>query len=347
VDSVCCSATSCGTCQSYAATAAPGHCAPVEGADPDSCTNSNCAAGVCLKTAGQACSDGAECPTTQCSKGYCCNSACDEPCGECSTGLCSPMQASSTVNACGAYSCDGLTTTCPADRSAAPCNPGFSCAPGSNLCLVAADCASGFCSDGVCCESACDGLCESCGVAAGSGQDGQCDPAPQGTEEACPYGCSGTERACGKPPPCSSGAECDSEICIDGRSGVTLFDCGTECSQDGRSQIDSESAVTIPCEFGCHYGRCAKQRLDCRLAQDCAKGEICTTEGVCAKSGVAAEGSPITPDSPLGCLCTAVGRRGTTGHLGLVAMGAALGLLLLHRRRGNAGNAGRTQGEGQ
>ena len=40
------------------------------------------------------------------------------------------------------------------------------------------ECASDFCVEGVCCNSACNGVCESC-VA---GQRGRCDPAPDGTD---------------------------------------------------------------------------------------------------------------------------------------------------------------------
>lgn len=49
-------------------------------------------------------------------------------------------------------------------------------------CGDAVTCASGFCVDGVCCDSACDGACQGCSAAAkGSGDDGICGNVAAGT----------------------------------------------------------------------------------------------------------------------------------------------------------------------
>ncbi len=47
-------------------------------------------------------------------------------------------------------------------------------------CGTGAECSTGFCTDGVCCESACNGTCESC-VA---GEKGRCSPIPDGQDPA-------------------------------------------------------------------------------------------------------------------------------------------------------------------
>ncbi len=52
-------------------------------------------------------------------------------------------------------------------------------------CSTGSQCASGFCSDGVCCESACRGTCEACNLV---GTAGKCTPVPDGQDPAleCP-----------------------------------------------------------------------------------------------------------------------------------------------------------------
>ena len=47
-------------------------------------------------------------------------------------------------------------------------------------CQVGSECASTFCADGVCCESACSGTCESCALA----EKGKCAAVPEGQDPA-------------------------------------------------------------------------------------------------------------------------------------------------------------------
>jgi hypothetical protein len=63
-------------------------------------------------------------------------------------------------------------------------------------CAQGVECTSDFCVEGVCCNNACTGLCESC-VA---GQRGRCDPAPDGTDP---------KMQCGTPPLPDAGAPPD------------------------------------------------------------------------------------------------------------------------------------------
>jgi N-acetylneuraminic acid mutarotase len=84
---------------------------------------------------------------------------------------------------------------------------------------TASSCASGYCVDGVCCESAgCSGACKSCNV---PGSEGTCVLAPPGTEipGSCSEGqaCDGTG-ACKSMngQPCTSGEGCASGNCTDG-----------------------------------------------------------------------------------------------------------------------------------
>ena len=62
-------------------------------------------------------------------------------------------------------------------------------------CDAATGCASGHCTDGVCCESACDASCESCAV---NGSEGVCTPAEVGTnpDNECVSGSCDATRSC-------------------------------------------------------------------------------------------------------------------------------------------------------
>ena len=93
------------------------------------------------------------------------------------------------------------------------------CEPGAT-CEVAGDCNSGHCVGGVCCDSACEGACETCNNVGG---EGQCSPVATGSDpkNACSQGagaetCDGASQC-----HCSNGvADADEE----------LLDCGgTEC----------------------------------------------------------------------------------------------------------------------
>jgi photosystem II stability/assembly factor-like uncharacterized protein len=160
---------------------------------------------------------------------------------------------------------------CPANASGAPncaCNDGYTGTPQWNgsgwsgtcalkpgrPCTSGAECPTGFCVDGVCCNSACGGGatndCQACSVAAGGAVDGTCTLAVSGTicrpaaavcdiaatcdgssptcpsnafvaPGAQPAGCDGT-RACNgvgtcalaSEQPCSTNAQCASNSCV-------------------------------------------------------------------------------------------------------------------------------------
>lgn len=109
-------------------------------------------------------------------------------------------------------------------------------------CSVSTECKSGFCVDGVCCESACGGGaddCQACSVRAGGDEDGRCTVAHAGTEcrgkrGACDIAetCDGTSGACPADAVVSQGASCRSsagvcdieEVC----TGVFAY-----CPDDG------------------------------------------------------------------------------------------------------------------
>lgn len=110
-------------------------------------------------------------------------------------------------------------------------------------CTAGAECDSGFCADGVCCDGACDGACEQCGsggacfLTGGAGgivecrpSGGTCDVAEfcSGTDADCPdddfvtggtaclpFACSGDAPAC--PTTCANQSECGAgTLCVAG-----------------------------------------------------------------------------------------------------------------------------------
>jgi hypothetical protein len=91
-----------------------------------------------------------------------------------------PGAANPECPSCGDDVCneDEDCGSCPGDCD---CGAGFECLDSNCVALTAnggscgspADCASGFCVDGLCCDSACDGICQECDS---SGNKGKCIP---------------------------------------------------------------------------------------------------------------------------------------------------------------------------
>lgn len=154
----------------------------------------------------------------------------------------------------------------------------------ASACTTAADCHSGFCVDGVCCESACTGQCQACDVA---GAEGTCAPltgAPHGDRPACATdgsACGGTcdgvlTTACVYP-----GAEtaCRAPACVDGTGILAGF-----CVGDGACPpIQTQNCAPYVCGPEACLG-------DCTVDADCADGNWCSS-GICV------------PELPPGATC--------------------------------------------
>ncbi len=142
-----------------------------------------------------------------------------------------------------------------------PLTQGTACSTGSQ-------CSSGFCTDGVCCERACNGSCELCSAGLG-----QCVAVPAGTDPAnecldtVPATCGTTgqcngSRACAFHP---AGTSCGAAaLCTNGQSTAA-----TTCNGTGQCL----PAVTGPCgAYDCAATAC---RTSCLTATDCALGNAC------------------------------------------------------------------------
>jgi len=107
--------------------------------------------------------------------------------------------------------------------------PASSGAAVGTACDAGSQCGSTFCSDGVCCESACSGTCEACNLA---GTAGKCTPVPDGQDPA---------------------LECPTEPLVLEDAGIDIVDAAgiTDASSDasddgGVSGGGSDAGITFP-----------------------------------------------------------------------------------------------------
>ena len=147
-----------------------------------------------------------------------------------------------------------------------------------NSCVTADDCHTGFCVDGVCCETACDGTCEACNADLTGGEDGLCAPITAGTDpdDECAEGV-GADAACA-PGTCNGAGSCTVN------QGVT---CQAASCAD---PVTVQPAAT--CNAG---GVCQPSNV-----LSCGVGETCL-DGACVPDGEDLDGgaSDAEPDADL------------------------------------------------
>src|SRR5207253_204123 len=125
------------------------------------------------------------------------------------------------------FVCDGVSPACPGSCSAnVDCGAGFICncagqcvvalIPGQSCCRNDM-CASIFCVDGVCCNSACGGACDRCDVTGSSGTCTNLAAGSTGSPSCQPYLCSG-------------GSACPSSCAADGDCATgNICNCASRC----------------------------------------------------------------------------------------------------------------------
>ncbi len=305
-----------------------GHVASCDGAGNCGDVKRTCAPFVCGATA---------CVTTctkkeDCIAGFTCSAS-----GACVpvSGLGNPCDPSASSPCEDGLWCvpnaSGTTGTC-CNESKEECDPakGLSCAiAGSEgqckvkqgfACTLDAECGSGFCVDGVCCDSRCDGQCEACDVPDGDGNKGKCraiSGAPHGARPACdsggeickgatcdgkdPLACKayvGSETEC-RAASCASGKLTPRATC-DGKGGCAESPavdcgghacaadgkaCGTACADDGDCQpgfaCDASTKSCVRMTSRCEGDTSVNVETGAR--QDCAPYR-CQPNGACGKS---------------------------------------------------------------
>ncbi len=145
-------------------------------------------------------------------------------------------------------------------------------------CQVGAECGSGHCVDGVCCNDSCVGQCVTCAL---PGAEGNCSLAAPGTDP---------HKDCGAGGPCDN--VCDSTgQCVDRIGEVCV---APSCSEDSTHAVDLAvcSQVGGACPqivVDCAPYRCGQVdasgilgcRVECSSIDDCAGGYACDTDGKC------------------------------------------------------------------
>jgi len=288
VDGVCCGTRCAGTCQGCTQTRTgkpDGTCAPVTaGGDPDSecpaqpaaqCGNlGGCdGAGACLQQPA----------TVSCGAAACAGSTftperrCD------GRGQCAVAQPTS----CGLFKCTatGCPTTCYGDGDCATGSPCISGACGGKrsngvACTRSDECGSGYCVDGVCCGSPCNGLCEACTQARTGQADGTCQAVRNGED---PDGECNEESAatCGKDGFCDGARACRTYgitvTCLAAACSGSSFTPARTC--DGRGTCRPASPAS------CGLARCTATGCitTCSGNQDCVAPAICSN-GSCVSS---------------------------------------------------------------
>jgi len=206
----------------------------------------------------------------------------------------------------------------PCGASAKLCKDSGFCASAlgnGTVCTTAADCESGFCADGLCCDAACGGGdpndCQACSKAEGSAKDGECmvlaDAAACEDGDLCTVEDACFQGACmvGNVTDCSSNGFCQSDkgcTCKAGYAGlVCQYSDASTCSGHGVAQEDG----TCKCDEnygGAFCSKCAENHFGddcasvcnpaaCPTAANGCQAAACSPEGTCVYTTVAEGGS--------------------------------------------------------
>ena len=190
-------------------------------------------------------------------------------------------------------------------------------------CSANGECATRYCADGICCESACEGSCSTCAAT-----PGQCTAKAAG--DACKDGsrflCDGQSLACRtsckSSSECAKGYECQTGACIQPEQ-ICLDDFRVGRSVDK----DRPGAGTVCAnDLKCRGNACL---LGCVSADDCREGLVCDFSGTCI--------APPEPSNEPGC---AAGRSNVSA---LPWLPFAALLALVRRRRLVRSGKGGTQ----
>jgi hypothetical protein len=179
---------------------------------------------------------------------------------------------------------DGPSTDAPrTDVSDAPVTTFDAADAARNLadgapCLSGAQCASGRCIEGVCCDEACGGGCRSCLGKETGGKDGACAPVQAGRDPDDDCTPTGPE-TCGADGTCDGAGACRlwgrEVVCVPASCEASTLSPERRC--DGKGACTA--GPTIACApYACAAGKC---KGACSSEADCASGSFCAAGGTC------------------------------------------------------------------
>ena len=334
-DSACSDDASAGLCKSCKLAGKAGTCLPVGSgnADPKGrCVASNVSAGDCSR-------DGT-CDGAGACRAWSTNTGCSG--ANCSAGALTPATtcdgkgncpAAPAPQACFPYQCNNPPTSCRTScTTVADCSSGEACLNGrcgtklanGQSCADPSDCSSNQCTaEGVCCNSACTGACQSCTI---TGKVGTCSSISVGGDpRANTTACAKTTAACGNTGKCDGNGGCEltatcndgnlctqtdtcnqSEVCV-GSSPVTCSP--SDSCHDVGACTPSTGLCTNPAKkdgTACNDGNACTQTDNCQAGACtgsnpvvCAAADQCHTAGTCNP----ATGTCSNPAKPDGTSC--------------------------------------------
>lgn len=181
-------------------------------------------------------------------------------------------------------------------------------------CSKDSDCTSGFCADGVCCDTACKGQCEACDVTGSVGTCAVVAGEPHGTRTACEPGGTGVcARACDGVDRSKCNFAAKTVVCADASCAAG--------SATAQSTCDGAGSCPTPAKTDCGAYACgdAVCKTSCGSNADCGGAYVCDlATGRCivaVESHCSADGRievPTDPSKPTRT-CTPFACDSTTG----------------------------------
>ncbi|HRI70492.1 MAG TPA: hypothetical protein PK156_39945, partial [Polyangium sp.] len=318
VDGVCCGNICVGGCQACSTAKKGGGydgvCENIlNSRDPDNeCNPGACnGAGACnqpqtVQANGTACTSATQCSSGFCIDGVCCDNLCAASCQACSTA----KKGQGANGVCGSIiNGSDPDNECPYGE----CNGSAVCTVSSNLpngmtCTLNAQCVSGNCVDGICCNTACTGVCVACSATKkGQGTDGVCgsikydfDP-----DDECYGGACNGQNSCAyyNGVPCAGTTQCLSNYCVDGvccnnYCGGTCYACSAAKKGGGYDGACGFIKTNTDPDNDCNPGVCNGSGIcvapTCTSTAECGTNATCTNSACVCNAGYSGDGYACT-----------------------------------------------------